>query len=122
MASVHFRRTLIHQCTVQRSTESQTDTGQVSLAWSDVGVVNCRFVQKQERKADEPQAFVTWQGDLVLMNSGEDVLIEDRLTDIVFRRTGASVDAGPFDIEAVLERNTSAGHHLSLQVERVDST
>lgn len=122
MAGIHFQKKLVHQCTVQRSTETQTSTGSIERAWAGVDDVNCRFVQKQERDADEPQAFVTWQGDLVLMNSGEDVRIEDRLVDIVWRSDGSGVDAGPFSIEAVLERNTRQGHHLSLQVERVDST
>jgi len=122
VAGIHFQKKLIHQVTVQRATETRTDTGGVEFTWADVDDVNCRFVQKQERKPDEPQAFVTWQGDLVLMNDGEDVRIEDRLVDIVFRNGGASVDVGPFDIEAVLERNTGKEHHLSLQVERVDST
>lgn len=120
MADVHFKRHLIHQCTVQRRTDTQNTSGEPIPAWADVGNVRCRFVQKQERIADPSTGFPMLESPILLMDTGEDVIEEDRIVDIIFRSDSSSVDAGPFSIESLLGRNSTKRHHLSLKLERVE--
>lgn len=120
MADIHFKRQLLHQCTVQRRTDAQNTGGELIPTWTDVGDVNCRYVEKQERIADEPLGFPMLESPILLMDTGEDVQEEDRVVDIVFKSDGAAVDAGPFTIESVLRRNSNRRHHLSLKLERVE--
>lgn len=125
MAGVHFKKTLIHVCTVQRSTRVQTVTGEMVDSWAVVGDVDCRYVQK---KMDDAQASLSLQkrkDHLMLMNNGEDVVQDDQIVDIVYRSDGATVvDAGPFKVESYLERNAGvpSGHHISLGLERIERT
>lgn len=58
--------------------------------------------------------------DMLLVNEGEDVIEEDRIINIIRKSDSSTVDAGPFTIEALLKRNTSSPHHISLQLERVE--
>jgi len=58
--------------------------------------------------------------DLLLVNNGEDVIEEDEITNIILKSDSSVVDAGPFTIEALLNRNTSGPHHISLQLERIE--
>lgn len=118
MAGIHFKKKLIHTCTVQRNTPAQSGSGELIPSWADVGDVDCRYVQKTERIADAALGFPLIKVDLLLMNNGEDVQETDRITDIIFTNGGAVADAGPFFIEALLERNTREGHHISITLER----
>ncbi len=123
MAGIHFKKTLIHICTVQRSTSVQSSTGEPIDSWADVGDVNCRYVQKEMDKALESVSLQEKVKHLMLMNNGEDVDEADRIVDIVRRSDGVTVvDAGPFTVEALLERNAglASGHHISLTLERVE--
>jgi len=123
MASIHFQKTLIHICTVQRSTPVQSSTGELIDSWADVGDVNCRYVQKEMDKALESASLQEKVKHLMLMNNGEDVDEADRIADIVRRSDGVTVvDAGSFTVEAFLERNAglASGHHISLTLERVE--
>jgi predicted thioesterase len=123
MAGVHFKKTLIHVCTVQRSTPAQSSTGELIDSWADVGDVNCRYVQKKMDKALESVSLQEKVEHLMLMNNGEDVAEADRIVDIVRRSDGVTVvDAGPFTVEAFLERNAdlASGHHISLTLERIE--
>ena len=120
MADVHFRRQLLHTCTVQRRTDAQNASGELIPTWADVGDVNCRYVQKQERISNESIGFPMKEQHIMLMDTGEDVVVEDRIVDIVFREDGALVEAGPFSIEAVLLRNSRTRHHISLELERIE--
>lgn len=120
MADVHFKKHLIHRCMIQRRTDVQNSSGELIPTWADVGDVNCRFVQKQERIADPSTGFPMIKEDMLLMDTGEDVIEEDRAVDIIFRSDSSSVDAGPFTIESLLGRNSTRRHHLSLKLERVE--
>ncbi len=120
MAGIHFIKTLIHTCTVQRTTPAQSSSGELIDNWADVGNVACRYVQENERPGQIDQGFPLLRTDLLLMNIGEDVQEVDRITDIVFTNGGASVDPGPFFIEGLLERNTGQGHHISISLERAE--
>lgn len=120
MAGIHFKKKLIHQCTIQRTTPVQSSSGEPLDSWATVGTVDCRYVRKKQRVAQESIGFMTLLEDILLMNDSEDVIEEDRIINIVKKSDGSSVDSGPFTIEALLQRNTSDGHHLSLQLERVE--
>lgn len=123
MASVHFKKKLIHRCTIQRAVETRTASGAVKQTFGDEYTDRpCRYVQRTERQATEEQSFQRQLIHLLLFDYGEDVTAKDRISDITLAADGSSVNAGPFDIEHVLERNTGGHHHLSLELERVTRT
>ncbi len=70
--------------------------------------------------AQEGIGFMTLLEDLLLVNAGENVIEEDRIINIILKSDSSTVDAGPFTIEALLGRNTSSPHHISLSLERVE--
>ena len=120
MADVHFKKHLIHQATVQRKTEAASDTGELIATWATNGTIYCRFIQKSERVAQPGTGFMMAESCRLLCNAGEDVIEEDRITSIILRSDSSSVDAGPFTIEELVQRNTTAGYHLSMGLERVE--
>lgn len=122
MAGIHFKKTLIHICTVQRTTPAQSSTGELIDSWADVGDVDCRYVQKKMDYAIESVSLQEELQHLMLMNNGEDVIEEDRIVDIVRKSDSVSVDTGPFTVESLLERNANmaSGHHVSLNLERIE--
>jgi len=83
--------------------------------------MRCRYVQKSESVANESLGFMMKLSDSLLVETGEDVLEADRITDIVeYADESVIVDAGPFEIESVLGRNSTKAHHISLRLERVE--
>jgi hypothetical protein len=120
VANVHFKKHLIHQAIVQRTTQTQSSSGELIDAWAAVGTIDCRYVEKAERIASESAGFPMLESHILLCNSGEDVREEDHIATITLKADDSSVDAGPFSIMAVLKRNTGSAHHISLQLERVE--
>jgi len=58
---------------------------------------------------------------LLLVQSSEDVVEADRITNIVLYSDESSVVAeGPFEIESVLRRSGTSSHHISLRLERIE--
>jgi len=107
MANVHFKKHLIHQCTVERTTPVQSGSGEPVDSWAEVGDINCRYVEKRERIADASLALIVRESHLLLVNTGEDVIEEDRIKDIILRSDSSSVDAGPFTVRALLKRSST---------------
>jgi len=120
MASIHFKKHLIHQAIVQRTTPAQSSSGELIDSWATAGTIDCRFVQKSERVADPSAGFPMLNSDMLLCNKGEDVIEEDRIVTITLKADDSGVDAGPFCISSVLGRNSTDAHHMSLQLERVE--
>lgn len=123
MADVHFKKTLIHTCTVQRATLAQSASGELIPTWANVTVgVRCRYVQKAMDKALESVSLEEKFEHIMLMNNGENVAEEDRIINILRYPAGTTVDAGPFTVESFLERNADlpTGHHISLGLERTE--
>ena len=119
MASVHFKRNLIHQATIWRNTPTVSVDGELIPDWAVVGTIDCRYVQRSERIASESKGFMMVLTDLLLCNTGEDVNEADRVTNIVMKSDESVVNAGPFSIEAVLGRSGTKAHHLSLRLKKV---
>lgn len=120
MAGPHFKKHLIHEATVQRKTDGRSSSGELIPSWSDIGTINCRYVEKQERIADEAQGFMMLLQHMLLCNQDEDVIVEDRITNIILRSDGSPVDAGTFTVESLLKRSSTGPHHISLRLERVE--
>ena len=120
--SAHFKRNLIHKCQVQRNTPTRSTSGEVIPSWADVNpAMRCRYVQKSESIANESLGFMMKQGDLLLVQTGEDVLEADRITDIVeYSDESVVVAEGPFEIESVLNRSSTKAHHISLRLEGIE--
>jgi len=114
MAGPHFKRKLIHQAVVQRTTQTQNTQGELIDSWGTVGTIDVRYVQQNMRMADEAAGYPMIVNHLLLCNTGEDITEEDRVTNITFKSTGVSVDT------SVLGRNTSKAHHISVKLERVE--
>ena len=120
MAGVHFKKHLIHSAMVQRNTPATSSSGELIPSWADVGTINCRYVEKSERIAAEGVGFMMLESCLLLCDAGEDVQEDDQIVDILLRTDDSVVNAGPFTVEALLRRSSTAGHHWSLKLERVE--
>jgi len=120
MAGPNFKRNLIHTAVIQRVTQTQSASGELIDAWSTSGTIYCRYVQQSMRMADEASGYPMIADHLLLCNTGEDVVEEDRVTNIRFKSTSVLVDAGPFTVESLLDRNSTKAHHMSLKLERVE--
>ena len=121
MASIHFQKTLIHRCDIQRKVDVQSGSGELIPTWTSIDTQRpCRYVEKLERIAQESLGFPMVLEHLLLMDSGEDVQVDDRIVNIVQDDCTTPVDAGPFTIEQLLIRRTTGAHHLSMELERVE--
>lgn len=120
MAGIHFKKKLIHTCTIQRNTPVQSVSGELIATWADVESPDCRFVQKQERLANEGLGFPILEEPIILLNDDADVIEEDRIVNVRWKTDASLVDAGPFRVDAVLDRNTGRAHHISLELDRVE--
>lgn len=121
MASIHFQKKLIHSCTIQRNTPAQSSSGELIDSWANLATgVDCRYVEKREAFANEAVGFQVSKRHMLLLNSGVDVKDEDRIITILLKSDSSTVDAGPFVVDAVLERNTGSAHHISLELEKIE--
>jgi len=120
MASVHFKKHLIHSAMVQRNTPTTSTSGELIDDWTDVGEINCRYVEKSERIAAEGIGFMMLESHMLLCNEGEDVEEDDRVIDILWRTDDSVVNAGPFSVEALLKRSSTVAHHWMLKLEKVE--
>lgn len=125
MASIHFQKTLIHRATVQRTTPVQSSSGELIDSWAGIGTIDGRYVRKEHRIAQEGVGFMMLLKDMFLVNDGvtslgEDIIEEDRIVDIELKADDTTVDAGPFTIESLLNRNALGAHHISLVLERIE--
>jgi len=120
MAGPHFKKHLIHTATIRRTTQTQSASGELIDSWSTAGTIDCRYIQQSERIADEGQGYPMVEDHLLLCDTGEDVVEEDRITNVRFAATGILVDSGPFIIESLLGRNSTKAHHMSIKLERVE--
>jgi len=120
MASIHFKRNLIHQATISRNTPTASTSGELIPDWGVNGTINCRYIQQSERIANESRGFMMLLSDLLLCNTDEDVAEDDRVTNIVLRSDDSVVNAGPFSIDAVLGRSGTSPHHMSLRLKKVE--
>lgn len=119
MASVHFKKHLIHSAMVQRNTPTTSASGELIDSWADVDTINCRYVERSERIAAEGVGFMMLESHLLLCNEDEDVAEDDQITDIRVRTDDSVVNAGPFSVEALLKRSGTVSHHWMLRLEKV---
>jgi hypothetical protein len=115
-----FKKHLIHTAVIRRTTQTQNDIGELVDSWVTSGTIDCRYVQQSHRIADEAQGYPMVMDHTLLCNTGEDVTEEDQVANIRFAVDGTVVDAGPFTIESMLGRSSTAAHHISLKLERVE--
>lgn len=125
MAGIHFKKTLIHQATVERTTPAQSSSGELIDSWANIGIIDGRYVRKEHRIAQEGVGFMMLLKDMFLIDDGvttlgETIIEEDRIVDIKLKADDTTVDAGPFTVESLLNRNTFGAHHISLGLERVE--
>ena len=118
---VHFKRNLIHTCTVERPTSTQSSSGEPIPAWESITTLTrCRYIQKQERVASEGMSLQMQQVDMLLLERATDIIEEDRISDIALYVGDVVVDTGPFTVESVLGRNSASAHHISVRLERIE--
>lgn len=125
MGSTAFKKHLIHTCDIQKPTESRSTTGEITRTWAIAtggSAYPCRYVQEIEAISNESEGFAMKQRDMLLIDSaGSALAVEEyRVKNIRYAAGSALVDAGPFSIEAVLGRNTTKAHHISLNLERIE--
>lgn len=121
MANIHFQKQLIHICNIERATITRSSSGAEIFTWAvSAADEPCRYVQRQERIAVEPRSFQMEQVNFILFNNGVDVNVADRIANIRMASDSSVIDAGPFEIEADLERNSTSAHHIRLNLERIE--
>ena len=120
MAGTHFKKHLIHSALVQRNTPAASSSGEMIDSWADVDTIDCRYIERSERIAAKGIGFMMLESRLLLCNAGEDVQVDDQVMDILLRADASVINAGPFSVEALLKRSSTAGHHWSLRLEKVE--
>ncbi len=121
MGDIHFQKTLIHRCDIERKVDIQSESGELIPTWTSIDTQRpCRYVEKLERIAQESLGFPMELEHLLLMNNGEDVQVDDQILNIVQDDCTTVVDAGPFTIEQLLIRRTGSAHHISMELERIE--
>lgn len=128
MGSIHYQRTLIHTCNIERRTQARNSIGELYPQWDTTAgtwavapggtAVACRYVEKRERVNDRNTGFQMIDEQWLLFNDGVDVLVQDRIVGIA--RSGTALSVGTFGIQAVLDRNTGSAHHIRCDLEQVD--
>ena len=120
MPSKHFNKILLHTCTVQRATETQSGSGENIKTFSTLatGVV-CRLVRNIQRFAAEGDSEERIRTDTVLIKATQDVEPGDQLTAFLWASDSSSYDTGTYVVLNRLQRNTTSAHHISLEVEKV---
>gem|GEM_PF-1599404 len=112
---------LIHSCTVQRSTSAPDAYRNARRIWSNhLTGVRCRLISKAQRVINRDQqaqlAVVTTY--TLLLPRGTDIIPDDRVT--MTATADDFADVGPFRVAAVLPRRSTALHHVSVALERVN--
>jgi hypothetical protein len=124
-AAAAFNRKLIHLCDIRdNSTEPppQGPSGAPIPDWDTQPVTAteaCRFVEKDERLADERAGFPRKKEHLLLLKSDTVIQETSKVTNIRFA-DGTPVNDAVWIVEDLLPRNTSGPHHVSVKLERVD--
>jgi len=122
MASVHFKKHLIHTCVIYRGSATQgSATGEVTWSYTSQGSFPCRYVERQENIANEGVGFPMRETTRVLFNSGVDIREEDQVRNVVLTTDASLIEAGPLTVEELLKRNQTPGrHHISAKMERIE--
>jgi len=120
VAGPHFKKHLIHVASIRRTVLTQNAEGELINSWATSGTISCRYVQQAHRMADEAAGYPMVADHMLLCDTGEDVTEEDVVANIKFAVDGTVVDAGPFTIESLLGRNSTAAHHMSVKLQRVE--
>lgn len=118
--ATNFNAILIHRCSVERLTPSQSGSGEVEGTWAVVLTsVACRLVRKVERYAAERMSAETLKDELVLTKASYDIRPGDRLTTWTWASDGATYDVGTYVVLNRLQRNVKTAHHAALEVEQI---
>ena len=122
MASIHFKRHLIHNCVIYRGSATQgTATGEVTFSYTSQGSFDCRYVERREAIANEGVGFPMQEITRILFNSGVDIREEDQVRNITLKADSSLIEAGPLTVEELLKRNQTPGrHHISVKMERIE--
>ncbi len=120
-SSVHLKRHLIHTCVIERGSESfATYTGEPTLTYTSQGSFVCRYVEDQERIANESVGLPMLEAPFVMLINGVDIREEDRVRSITLTRSGSSVEVGPLTVEELYKRNSTGPHHIYAKLERIE--
>lgn len=114
---------LIHTCNIEEFSGSALPTGEIQKTWSvksGGSCVPCRYVRNVETWADEEDGLQRALRDKVFLKSDVTIASQDRITNVILKSSGGTVDAGPFKILATLNRNAARLRHITLEVEKID--
>lgn len=118
----HFNAVLVHTCTVQRPSESRTESGDIEVTYSTTSsLVPCRLIQKMERFAAEGLSAENIRTDILLTKTTADIEVGDRVTSFAWLLDGTAYDVGTYTVLNRLQRNVRSAHHLSFELEQVVS-
>ena len=116
-----FASHLIHTCTIQANTPTQSDTGAETASWANESTgVACRLIDgrgfKPMRDTGQQRQF----DKILLLNSGATIDTERRVTNVQ-DADGDTVDAGPFEVINVSKRYRKgpSAHHISAELRYV---
>ena len=114
-----FTRQLVHTCAIERVQQDRDDIGGLRDTWVDyLSGQPCRYVEKEEKYADETVGLITQVIPRLLLSTGLTInSVTDRVKDITVE-DGSTI--GPFNILEVLTRRGPKGqNHISLKLEKI---
>lgn len=115
-----FKKHLIHTCTVERSTQAASLSGELIDTWADQATgVRCRLTRKTERYASESLSREQLLSDILITEPGADIEEDDRVYDFAYYATGTATGQGKYRVLHKLHRNSTQAHHESYVLEQI---
>ena len=115
-----LRDLLIHKCKIETFTETRLATGELAKTWTvTYANIRCRLVIKAEQHANESLTTKILSEYKLILPAGVTIDTLDRISDVRYWVSDDLLDAGPFEVEAVLPRHARSLNHVTVMLEKV---
>jgi len=120
-----FNKLLIHKCIVSAPTESIDSSGNVSTSFVACGTPFCLLTVASSKQLQDfaavRDARTPAAQNTLLLQRGETIDFGYRVTNIIDRRTGESIDTGPFFVREKRHITNHIGtHHIEVLLEKTN--
>jgi hypothetical protein len=115
-------RRLIHRCSIERrGSDARDGDGQrIPVYAAPVTGIQCRMVELTEQEIEnQRQAGVASYTNALLVPFDTAIAGDDLIRSVTFARGGATVDDGPFEVKAVLTRQSNSPEFLRVLMVKV---
>lgn len=112
---------LIHTCTIQRYTHTQSARGAATKTASTVLTkVPCRLVYKTQRRVDLTLGLYEQTQTRLIISAGTEVDEDDEITNVRYKNSADLVDSATYRVDELLKRHGKKLRHKSLLLSKVE--